>query len=302
MQLGQDLRKYSSLLTNGVAVASIRHVPDEKQSDKLSELQLGIRELFRILVPGAYVLGLLMLLTPGNALVRLAEQGASSQLVASLFFGMVGYALRLHERCFPYFVLFEKYRKPLNDAIIETTSKGGGRDNVDVYKYFLETSDSPLRNRVHYFSSFYYMLVELSYISVVAGFYLLASDLLAKIGVSYEISRHLAVASILIGVAGQVLLLGGLTGIEGRKYKVMAILSVCLPFAGLAILIFIAGLPSSWECFSKGGGVPALLILAFAFERLGAKHWKQIISEQVIFVKHESEYLNEITKKQGSAL
>jgi hypothetical protein len=37
--------------------------------------------------------------------------------------------------------------------------------------------------------------------------------------------------------------------------------------------------------------------LAFAFERLGAKHWKQIVGEQIVLVKYHAEKLKTISSK-----
>lgn len=272
----------------------------EKQNDKLSELQLGIRELFRILVPGAYVMALLALFAPQNAIVQLVEKGTLNLLVASLFLGLVGYALRVHERCFPYFLVFDKHRKPLNDAIIETISAEEGKDNVDLYKYFLETCDSPLRSRVHYFSSFYYMLVELSFISGVSAIYFLVECLRKDTSVVSGFLADAAFGGILLGIVIQVLLLCGLHGLRKKEMPViLAVAPGLLLTGGIITLSSIAGWPNFLACFTRDYLVPTFFLLAFAFERLGANHWNQIISEQIIFVRHQSKYLLEIADKQG---
>jgi len=277
-------------------------VEDTKPNEKLSELQLGIRELFRILVPGAYVMFLLSIYAPQNPFVQLAEKGTTSLLVASLFFGLVGYALRVHERCFPYFMVFEEFRKPLNEAIIEVTSRGASRDNIDVYKYFLETSDSPLRYRIHYFSSFYYMLTELSFISGVTALALLISHLRLGVGEPSEYLAWGASIIVLLGISVQVLLLWGLAGLRGKIPVAISIVPVCFCFAGVLILSMIVGWSRFLSCFMENYAVPAFFLLAFAFERLGAKHWNQIICEQIVFVRHHAIYLVEISNKQGSNL
>lgn len=270
---------------------------EEKPDEKPSELQLGIRELFRILVPGAYVMALLSLFAPRNEVVQLAERGTTNLLVASLFFGLIGYAARLHERCFPYFFVFERYRKPLNQAIIAATGKGGQRDNVDLYKYFLETCGSTLRDRIHYFSSFYYMLIELSFVSFVAALSVLCWRLSVAVGASCRTLAAFAYMSMLFAVLVQVALLFGLSGIRTGRLKVLSGIPLFLAVIGILILALISGWSSSIESFMENYIVPVFLLLAFAFERLGAKHWQQITSEQNILVKDRADYLAEISKK-----
>jgi hypothetical protein len=270
---------------------------EEGSGEKLSELQLGIRELFRILVPGAYVMALLVLFAPQTKIVILAEKGTASLLVASLFFGLAGYAARVHERTFPYFRVFEKSRKELNDAIIAATGHGEGRDNVDVYKYFLETTGSELRERIHYFSSFYYMLVELSFISVISALYLVDSKL-------YPIARSRCAAAscfgficLLLAIVGQVILLSGLSGLREKRDKILAVFPTCLAVVGSVVLAVVAGWPSFRFSFMENYPVPVFISLAFAFERLGAKHWKQIVGEQIVLVKYHAEKLKTISSK-----
>src|SRR5438046_1772606 len=83
----------------------------------LTELQRSIRELFRIFVPGAYALLLLQLLTPGTPALTRFEQSTLAQGIAIFFAGLFGYALRAHERWWPYFLWFESERVRLDNAI-----------------------------------------------------------------------------------------------------------------------------------------------------------------------------------------
>ncbi len=268
---------------------------EEGSGEKLSELQLGIRELFRILVPGAYVMALLVLFAPQTKIVILAEKGTARLVVASLFFGLAGYAARIHERSFPYFKVFEKWRNKLNDAIIATTGRGQGTDNVDVYKYFLETTGSGLRERIHYFSSFYYMLVELSFISFIAGLYLVDSKLYPIASSRCEAVSCFGVMCLLLAMVGQVLLLSGLSGIRERRDFILSVFPPCLALVGTVALVIVAGWPSFRFSFVENYNVLVFISLGFAFERLGAKHWKQIIGEQVVLVRYRAEELKVIS-------
>jgi len=277
-------------------------VSEEKADEKVSELQLGIRELFRILIPGAYLVGLLHLFAPDSAIVRLSEKGTIYLLVVALFLGLVGYALRLHERCFPYFLSFENSRRKLNDVIVMTISDKTQRDNVDVYKYFLETSGSPIRDRVHYFSSFYYMLVEMSFISVGTSVYLITSRVFAVAALRCGTLAECAVGLILLACAIQISLLLGLRGIRRTWLKAVSLGPLVLIGFGLVLLGLLAGWQGLKESIAKDYSVPCFLLLGFAFERLGAKHWQQIISEQVVFVSHRDDYMQEIKAKLNGRL
>jgi hypothetical protein len=136
-------------------------------ADTLSQLSLGIREVFRILIPGVYALALIEWLAPYSSVAGSASAAVYKELIAAFFLGVLGYGLRVHEKWFPFNIVFEQWRGRLNDEL------GGGQDHVPTYKYFLETSALAVKDRIHYFSSFYYMLAELSLFSTVAGVALL---------------------------------------------------------------------------------------------------------------------------------
>jgi hypothetical protein len=134
-----------------------------------SELQLGVRELFRILVPGAFALALVYVLAPTNTLFAPFLSNTVAQVVFVLFTGLIAYALQAHELWWPYNRSFERWRSELNRAIVDAVGGPATTDYVNAYKFFLETKALDMRSRVHYFSSFYYMLTELSLISAMAA-------------------------------------------------------------------------------------------------------------------------------------
>lgn len=162
---------------------------DEKKI--FSDVELGIRELFRIIVPGAYGVILILLFAPQSSAATFVGRSLGFGVSSSFFLGLFGYALRPHERWAPYFLHFEKYRVQLNEEItrILTTAPvvrevenvlpparnvHESRDHVALYKLFLESKAADLRDRVHYFSSFYYMLIELSLFSWLVAFWITA--------------------------------------------------------------------------------------------------------------------------------
>ena len=170
----------------------------------LSELELGIRELFRIVVPGVYGTLLIVLLAPESELAKFIGKSIGAGLGSSFFLGLFGYALRPHERWAPYFLTFEKHRIKLNDEIIRVVAASPAvpevevalvpiqhqsPDHVALYKVFLECKAVDVKDRIHYFSSFYYMLVELSFFSWVAAFWVTAAYLLKSARVLGHLAR-----------------------------------------------------------------------------------------------------------------
>ena len=114
----------------------------------LSELQLGIRELFRILFPGVYALLLLAVLASGTELVQSFTSSNARLSAAVLLLGVIGYGLRAHECWWPYSRVFEVYRKQLN-VKIQAVSDLTGPDLKAEYKYFLTTGSRDVADRVH---------------------------------------------------------------------------------------------------------------------------------------------------------
>jgi hypothetical protein len=105
---------------------------------------------------------------------------------------------------------------------------------------------------------------------------------------------------IIIGTVVQALLLCGLHSLRKKEMPViLAAVPVFLLTAAITILAAQVGWAYFTVCFMRDYSVPIFWMLAFAFERLGAKQWEQIISEQIVFVRHQRDYLTEITAKQG---
>jgi hypothetical protein len=104
----------------------------------------------------------------------------------------------------------------------------------------------------------------------------------------------------LFGTVVQALLLCGLHSLRKKEMPViLAAVPVFLLTAAITILAAQVGWAYFTVCFMRDYSVPIFWMLAFAFERLGAKQWEQIISEQIVFVRHQRDYLTEITAKQG---
>ncbi|MBA7505751.1 hypothetical protein ES706_04428 [subsurface metagenome] len=131
-----------------------------------SSITIGIRELFRILVPGLMVVGYMraefpFLLSPWDGTASIVYV-----LILSFFIGLVVYVLRMHRWCWPWRNVF---RQHIGRLIREVKVALGGMPPLMAevyhaeYKHFLETRvDRYFTERVHYFTSFYYLLVEIS--------------------------------------------------------------------------------------------------------------------------------------------
>lgn len=135
--------------------------------DKIaSSITIGIRELFRILVPGLMVIGYVKaefpnLPSPWNGTASLLYI-----LTLSFVVGLVVYVSKIHKWCPPWHNVF---RQQINRLISEVRVALGGAPSLmpefyhAEYKYILETkTDRYFTERVHYFTSFYYLLVEIS--------------------------------------------------------------------------------------------------------------------------------------------
>ncbi|MGA7217084.1 MAG: hypothetical protein WBX38_02150 [Candidatus Sulfotelmatobacter sp.] len=284
-----------------------------------SDLELGIRELFRIIVPGAYGVMLVLILAPDSAAAKFAGKNGGVGLGASFFLGVLGYALRPHERWAPYFFIFEKCRVKLNDEITRVIRTAPAvhevesaldppyqvhenSDHVALYKVFLEVKVPEARDRIHYFSSFYYMLIELSLFSLVAAFCLTADYCVVFArATDHRSAAWIAIFMIAVAVATQIALLCGLKGLSTNRSKIWLCSSLLLAAAGLFIA---SGATLAFNLhqlrvsgWSPNVVPPLLIFVAFAFERLGAKQWKQIIDEQVILVNANAVDLRTMSKK-----
>jgi hypothetical protein len=265
------------------------------------ELEIGFRELFRILIPGAYVVSLAQVIAPDAAFTQRLVKDTASGVAATFFLGLIGYALRVHERWLPYFWYFEKQRVRLNDEIARVASVSRERDNVDFYKYFLETSADNLSDRIHYFTSFYYMLLELSLFSAAAAYVLVAQFLFKAIASVSPIVVKLAVCSIALACIIQLTVLFALSGIKTVRTKRALVAEPLLGILALVIMIlsgFWKGVLSVHILLCGIGLTPAILLTAsYLFWRLGEKHWKQVIGEQVTLVNDHAKDLVELGGK-----
>ena len=276
----------------------------------LSELQLGIRELFRILVPGAYALTLLYLLTPAARLTIQIQASNVNQLIAVFFLGLFGYALRVHERWWPYFPSFDRHRATLDRSIEQVLGRRLAADHVHYYKYFLETRGTSIKDRVHYFSSFYYMLAELSLISLLAAVLLFCQTLtdgylFALRSFSTAPCGTATASGLLICAAViQTSLLLDTSGLRvkpttwrDRLKKWLALLPAAL--TGAAVLTLVLARVTCERSVLLWIGVVdprvwSFAVLSIALARLGAKQWAAIINEQVVFVRDRSADLREL--------
>lgn len=139
-------------------------------------IALGFREFFRILVPGAFAFGLVRYFLPELQPGWLYTE-ASGVIGSVVILGIAAHALQPHSIGIwrlkgipPYSTAWKQQIGRLNGAILAVTRLSKEEDQRDLYKYFLETkAPLSLRERIHYFTSFYYMLEELSFLSVIAG-------------------------------------------------------------------------------------------------------------------------------------
>jgi hypothetical protein len=266
----------------------------------LKELELGIRELFRILVPGAYAVTLAKVAAPTSAFTTLVTGSTASGIAASFFLGLIGYALRPHERWFPFYMHFEKYRHELNSAIASVLGKDVTSDNVDIYKYFLETQADDMSDRIHYFSSFYYMLIELALFSWVAAFFVLCNNVWRLTAPAHPNVTRIAVALVICSGLLQFAIQWPLTAVKTKRTENILKLEWILSSLALVIFVEPACRASTWSLSGTMhmGAVPvALFAVGYLFWRLGDKHWKQIIREQVVLVNHRAATIVEIAKE-----
>jgi hypothetical protein len=262
-----------------------------EESKAFQSLNLGFRELFRIFVPGFYAVALLEWLAPRAELTQFVAQGVKDTLVVSFFLGLIGIGLQVHEKWYPYTRDFERWRILLNNEL------GSGPDQVHRYKYILETLGEGIKNRVHYFSSFYYMLVELSLFSIAAAIcliHLFVESLRSDLGFWIWVLRILLVIALVV----QLFLLSSFREVKGAisKLKFVPLILVTLWAALLVVL--------NWQALFTAWPYPIrkllfLLAAAYIFSRLGAKYWKSIIMEQIIFVREKVSEIKKIPRSDA---
>jgi hypothetical protein len=191
---------------------------------------------------------------------------------------------------------------------------------VGAYKYFLETEAGQLKDRVHYFSSFYYMLVALSLVSAGGAAALTLMQLSANHLFRFRILQSsppgtfTASVLVLAAAAVQLYTLRGLssirlqgTGSQEAEAQARERRAELISSAPLVLLLFAL----AWLTGAQIAGSQYLLLiaavtdyrmwvlvtLAVVFERLGSKQWAAIIREQVVLVNDRAEAMRRIAEK-----
>lgn len=161
-----------------------------------STFTIGIRELFRILIPGLLVITFLRLEVPCLLAPFGYELPLGYFLVIAFFIGLVVYILQPYIlQCYRLRLPWSRvHRKQLSKLVREVRIAMGGAspllttDYGAEYKYFLELkTDRSFVERIHYFTSFYYLLSEISQLlfvfSLVEIYFVFSRSLLHLIGV-----------------------------------------------------------------------------------------------------------------------
>lgn len=280
---------------------------DTTQAGLLSELQLGIRELFRIVIPGAYALGLLYLIAPQSEATALVSQGYLSISTYIFFIGLTGYALRINQKWWPFVGVFVRGIDRLDKAIRASApatmenEEGESTDPyVHAYKYFLQTKAPEMRDRVHYFTSFYYMLTELSLFSFLGAVFLLFYHLRPgpQAGGSHLLSVAVCVC-VFLAVSLQVGFVLGIIqpGNTGSSiYLWLPFFILGLAFVLLMIFHYLADTAGLLRSIFNYWSV-ILFFLFSAFQRLAASQWEQIIGEQEVLVQDKAQDIKTLIEK-----
>jgi uncharacterized membrane protein (DUF485 family) len=130
----------------------------------ISGITVGVRELFRILVPGLIIVAYLKGEFP--LVVSAWSDTWEYILILALFSGLCVYASRGYRWLPPW---RRAYRFQINRLGDEVKAALGGmppihaKDYASEYKHFLEIkADRSFAERIHYFTSFYYLIAEVS--------------------------------------------------------------------------------------------------------------------------------------------
>ena len=132
---------------------------------KFGPFELGFRELYRIAIPGYVSLALATMVFPD-----LNSLDLITKVIVGFFLGLITYSLRISRKIPPYRCFFNKQTTRLQKAIVDccdfdTECKFTLRKSKAVYSHFLQRFVEPnLRERIHYFTSFYYMFTDVSFI------------------------------------------------------------------------------------------------------------------------------------------
>jgi hypothetical protein len=276
----------------------------ETGTGTLSELSIGVRELFRIVVPGAYATLLFEWLTAGKFDQISGEGRTLTRIAVSVLVGLIAYGLQVHEKWLPYNVVFEQSRSRLNERIIKIANASNSKDYVGEYKYFLETRAPEIKERIHYFTSFYYMLDEMSLISAIAAI-ALAFMFFCELNPDRPLSTHF----VLVGIALQLFTLYRdpysyiIEKFNRLDERLRWVLKYAASWLGITTIwiawnwILAIYFHRMWPCgplFRIDWRFWALISAAVIFERLGAKQWNSIIKEQIVLVNDKQIELRKV--------
>lgn len=132
---------------------------------QLGPFELGFRELYRIAIPGYVSLALATMVFPDLNLFDLI-----TKVIVGFFLGLITYSMRISRRIPIYRRFFGKQTKKLQNEIVnccdfDTRCELRLKESKAIYSHFLERFVGPnLRERIHYFTSFYYMFTDVSFI------------------------------------------------------------------------------------------------------------------------------------------
>jgi hypothetical protein len=276
----------------------------ETGTGTFSDLSIGIRELFRIVVPGTYAVLLFEWLTAGKFEIS-GEGRTLTRIAVTVLVGLIAYGLQVHEKWFPYNVVFERGKTDLNRRIIEIGSASGdSKDYVGEYKYFLETRAPEIKERIHYFTSFYYMLDEMSLISAIAAIALVFM-FFRELNPDWPMSVNF----VLVGIVLQLITLHRDSYSKAvESYRLLEkIPRWMLKYAASWLGIVTIWLLWNWTLafhyhrtwpfgplFRIDWRFWALICVSMVFERLGAKQWNSIMKEQLVLVNNKRTALREV--------
>jgi len=131
-----------------------------------STFAIGFRELFRILVPGLLVLTFFRLEFSNWLSIYANVISFADFIIIAFFIGLIVYILQPYRHVWPWCKAFHYHIGRLADEVriaLGSTAPSFSKDFDSEYKCFLEsTLDRSFVERVHYFTSFYYLLVQIS--------------------------------------------------------------------------------------------------------------------------------------------
>ena len=136
---------------------------EELDLSQFAPFELGFRELYRIAIPGYVSLVLTIMVFPD-----LNSLDLITKVIVGFFLGLITYSLRISRKIPGYSCLFKKQTTRLSNAImdccgIDTKCNFTLKKSKAVYSHFLERFVQPtLKERIHYFTSFYYMFADVS--------------------------------------------------------------------------------------------------------------------------------------------